>query len=363
MKRNIFEGESYKAQFAVIAYRKLMTRKWITHADVMAEYMGYKSANDLPYDISKCEHGGELRKMFPELCCELKKVAGNGCIEERGNKRNKGFLYVGKDNDPLAGMYNAVFKKDIGDYYRFCQDSSGFFPTSWLDYFFDKTLDLFEIRKKKRLGHEIIGSEMTRRYKNIEWLPFVYECIRDHKVLQVNYHEKYQVASSVIFHPHYLKEFNGRWHIFGIIETEDTDTGIKSISEGQNIPLDRIDKKPIVLNDVIYLAPDKIKYPDLFSDIVGVTHIEGMDFYNIVIRIHDRYMFGLMETKPIHYSQRTTKEFDEHLGYGEVTMGLRPNHEFFGRVLQMGHDLEIISPLKLRDEIKSRINLMSLRYK
>lgn len=362
MKKNIFEGDSYKAQFAVITYRRLMTRQWVTHADIMAEYMGYKSAKELPYDISKCEHGGELRKIFPDLCNELRRVAGDGCIKERGNRRNKSFMYDGKDNDPLSGMFNAVFRKDIGDYYRFCQDSSGFFPTSWLDYFFDRTLDLFEIRKKKKSGHEIIGSGMTRRHRNIEWLPFVYECIRDHRVLNVRYHGKYQIALSVVFHPHYLKEFNGRWYIFGIIVTEEPETGRKLIGEGQNIPLDRIDEKPVVMNDIEYLVPDKIRYPELFSDIVGVTHVEGMEFYNIVIRIHDRYMFGLIETKPIHHSQTTTKRYDENLGYGEVTVGLRPNNEFFGRILQMGHDLEIISPSEIRNEIKQRIHQMGLMY-
>ena len=324
--------------------------------------MGLDSAEKLPYGISKCKHIGELRKAFPAVCRALEENEGKGCIKEDGNKRNKRFCYVGKDDDPLAGMLNAVFRNDLNGYYRFCQDSAGFFPNSWIEHFFDRTFDLFEIKQKKEQGNELIGSGMTRLHKNIEWLPFIYECIRDHKVLKVVYHEKYQIAASVIFHPCYLKEFNGRWHIFGSIERHDSLSSKVIINEGQNIPLDRIDEKPTIINDIEYLPPDKIKYPEYFYDIVGVTHVENEKLHDIIVRIHDKYMFGLVETKPIHHSQRTLKSFDELLGYGEVTMTLRTNNEFFGRILQLGHDLEIVSPKEVREDIALRISKMNERY-
>lgn len=204
MQRNLFDGDRYQAQFATIAYRRLMSRRWVSYADIMAEFMGLDSAEQLPYGISKCEHIGELRKAFPEVCRALKEKVGKDCIKEEGNKKNKRFCYVGKDDDPLAGLMKAIFRKDLDDYYQFCQDSAGFFPSSWIEHFFDRTLDLFEIEKKRQRGHELIGSSMTRLHKNIEWLPFIYECIRDHRVLKVAYHEKYQFATIVIFHPHYL---------------------------------------------------------------------------------------------------------------------------------------------------------------
>lgn len=362
MQQNLFEGDSYKAQFAAITYRRLMSRRWVTYADIMAEFMGLDSAEQLPYGVSKCEHIGELRKAFPEVCRALEEKEGIGCIKEEGNKRNKRFCYVGKDDDPLAGLLKAVFRKDLNDYYQFCQDSAGFFPDSWIEHFFDRTLDLFEIKQSKKKGHELIGSEMTRLHKNIEWLPFIYECIRDHKVLKVAYHEKYQIAVTVIFHPHYLKEFNGRWHILGSIERIDSLSNQTIINEGQNIPLDRIDEKPTIIYDIEYLFPSKIKYPEYFNDIVGVTHVENEKLHDIVVRIHDKYMFGLVETKPIHHSQRTLKDFDETLGYAEVTMTLKTNNEFFGRILQLGHDLEIVSPKEVRDDITLRISKMNKRY-
>ena len=72
MQQNIFDGDSYKAQFAAITYRRLMSRRWVTHADVMAEFLRLDSAKDLPYEISRCDHIGELRKIFPIVCRALK---------------------------------------------------------------------------------------------------------------------------------------------------------------------------------------------------------------------------------------------------------------------------------------------------
>lgn len=55
MRKNLFDGESYHAMFAQVAYRWLMSRKWVTYADIMADYLGLKSAKDLPCNVSIME--------------------------------------------------------------------------------------------------------------------------------------------------------------------------------------------------------------------------------------------------------------------------------------------------------------------
>lgn len=181
--------------------------------------------------------------------------------------------------------------------------------------------------------------------------------------MQISYYEKFQVQSVVIFHPHFLKEFNDRWHIFGIAEKTNAETGKINVIEGYNIPLDRIDEEPKILKEGInFKESDKIKYPDYFNDILGTTKTKGMKLYTITLRIYGKYMFGLITTKPIHSSQETVMEYNDNLGFGEVTMTLRPNNEFFGRILQMGSDLEIINPPEVRDEIAQRITKMNMHY-
>lgn len=48
---------------------------------------------------------------------------------------------------------------------------------------------------------------------NIELLPYLYESIRDEEILRIKY--AHTDEDGVIFHPHLLKEYNGRWFLFG----------------------------------------------------------------------------------------------------------------------------------------------------
>lgn len=136
MDRNIFEGESYYALFAQIVYNRLMSRQWISYADAMADHLGLPSAKDLSCNVSNCDKYGDLKKAFRDIKKIINEKSGQECFEEIGNNRNKRFRYIGKDDDPLADLRNAKTVNDLKKYWQFCQDSAGFFPTSWLEYFF-----------------------------------------------------------------------------------------------------------------------------------------------------------------------------------------------------------------------------------
>ena len=60
-RKNLFDGESYKAEFAIITYRWLISRRWVTYADIMADRLGY-SIDEQPSNLSNCEGYGELKK-------------------------------------------------------------------------------------------------------------------------------------------------------------------------------------------------------------------------------------------------------------------------------------------------------------
>ena len=104
--KNLFDGESYKAEFAIIIYRWLMNRRWVTYADIMADRLGC-SIEELPANLSNCEGYGELKKTVGIIRKTICEKVGNECFEEDGNNRNKRFRYIGKNNDPLAEMRNA----------------------------------------------------------------------------------------------------------------------------------------------------------------------------------------------------------------------------------------------------------------
>ena len=178
-RKNLFDGDSYKAQFALITYRWLTSRRWVSYADIMADYIGV-TTKELPANLSNCDGYGELKKVVGTLkkaiADKLEKDVSE-CFEEEGNNRNKRFRYVGKDDDPLADMRNAKVINNLRQYWKFCQDSAGFFPKSWLEYFFHDCQDLLDIKAKRQKGEQVISSSLDRILTNIEYLPQLYEAI------------------------------------------------------------------------------------------------------------------------------------------------------------------------------------------
>ena len=357
-RKNLFDGDSYYAQFAHVTYKWLMSRKWVTNADIMADYMGLKSSSELPFPISKCDHVKELSKAL----MDIKELLGKSNFEEDGNNRSKRFRYIGKDEDPLADMRNAKVINDLKQYWQFCQDSAGFFPSSWLEYFFKDSRDLLNIKTKRKKGEQVLSASLDRMLTNIEMLPSLYEAIVRRQVLSISYKPYNEEECTMTFHPHYLKEFNGRWHLFGHAETQDPEFGY-------NIALDRIAAKPRELYKVIYKPAPQGFYEEFFKNIVGVSHMKNEDGqpYQVLpihIRAHNYYMYRLTETKKIHPSQDIVIPFGEHEDgtYGEFVVNVETNNEFIGRILQMGAGLEIMSPDEVREEFKQRVKDLAKLY-
>ena len=357
LKNNIFDGDSYKAIYARAAYKLLKSRKWITYADIVADVNGLASARDLEYNVSNYDYYGELKKVFPTVCKAIIDIVGDGCIEIQGNKKNKSFRYVGENDDPLSVMINAKFINDLRHYWQFCQDSAGFFPTSWLEHFFRGSQDLLQMKAKKRKGEQVINADQDRQQTNINLLPGLYENIINHNVLSIIYQPYDEEASNLVFHPHKLKEYNGRWFLFGHAESREPENGF-------NLALDRIVGKPSIIKEKKLIPPPTGFYDIFFKKIVGVSHIEGNTLQTIHIRAHNHYIYKLMETKKIHSTQESTKPFGKYEDgeYGEFVVRVELNNEFIGRILQMGAGLEIVGPDEVREVFKERISELFRLY-
>lgn len=334
-----------------------MSREWFTYADVMADYCGPNSNNDLAR-VSNCDGYGELKKTFMEIRKILKDRHGNDYIEASGNNRSRRYRYYGTEDDPLEDLKNAKVIKDLQQYWKFCQDSAGFFPQSWLDYYFRDCKDLIEIKDKKEKGEQVISASLDRIHKNIEYLPSLYEAIINKIVLEIDYKPYGEDQATLLFHPHYLKEYNGRWHLFGHVD------GLEP-EYGYDIALDRIQSRPRERDKAEYIMAPAMYYKNYFEDMVGVSHMANPIIDDIIVRVHSYYIYNLIDTKPLHHKQSIHKSFGNYPDgeYGEFIVHVEVNNEFIGKILQMGAGLEIMAPKEARDLFSERVRELADLYK
>ena len=353
--KNIFAGFGVRSEFVNLIYLELMKREFVSYADVLALYCGRPKGY---YDKMACnsEPGyGELKKAFPEVLKALEKTC-HGCIEDNGLNKGKAYRYIGKSDDPLSEERKAVVQKSVEDYVAFCKASAGIMPASWFSSFFENTQLLLDTNRESKDGEVRICSGLEQNLTNIDLLPVFYKAIANKQVLRFDYQRFGQEPFSLVFHPQFIKEYNGRWFVFGEANREPY--------QAYNVPLDRIVGEVSEVNDVEYIPAPKGFYQDFFNNIIGVTHEKGAMVEEVIIRTKTEYQHGLLLTKPLHHSQKETLPFGEHDNqwYGEVHLTIEPNRELRGRILLYGENLEVISPLSLREQIKEILRRQMQQY-
>jgi predicted DNA-binding transcriptional regulator YafY len=78
----------------------------------------------------------------------------------------------------------------------------------------------------------------------------------------------------------------------------------------------------------------------------------------IVIRANAPYM-NYVRTLPLHHSQKEIKTTDQ---YADFEFYLKPTFDFRQELLAQGHDVEVLLPAQLREEMKEMLEKMLGRY-
>ena len=354
--KNIFAGTGTKTTFVNIIYGELMKREFVTLADILCIY--HKREKGYYEKMSCCSETGygELKKAFPEVVKELRKVYPES-VEDNGKiGKGRAYRYVGKDDDPLAEERKAVEQKRLEDYVAFCKASAGILPSSWFSAYFENTQLLLDTHREDEGGMSHIRSSLEQNLTNIDLLPVFYKAITDKQVLRFSYQRFGQEPFTLTFHPQFLKEYNGRWFVFGEADREPY--------QAYNVPLDRIVDEINEVDDVEYIPAPQGFYQEFFDNIIGVTHEKGAKVEEVIIRSKTEYQHGLLLTKPLHHSQKEKLPFGEYEDgcYGEVTLTIEPNRELRGKILAYGQYLEVMSPHSLREQIEDILKLQIHQY-
>lgn len=313
-----------------------------------------KSTDGENKQFEKCKQDS-IRQNITQAKKKLKE-----CLKEHGlefdqildqeDKREHKFRYpsaVFERNIDLVvkyrGEYKSLRKKQIEDMMVY---SKGLLPKDVMTEIFLK-----EIRKQH---HTIIEFDSNNDLKNIHLLSELFLAIRNKKVVSFDYEPFTSNPFNVVLHPHYLKEYNNRWFVFGLSVTE----------HGKDLatpyPLDRIISNVSIHDDEEYVESE-IDYDSYFDEFIGVSKTKSK-LHKIVFRTNDKYIHGLIKTKKIHHTQSLVKEWSDEEQCGRFKISVRTNNELKARFLSFGNGLTIEYPEWYAHKIAEEIDKMLKSY-
>ena len=196
---------------------------------------------------------------------------------------------------------------------------------------------------------EIISFESNLDYTGAKHIPTLYNAIQNKKALKLTYQDfKSPIAYEIEIHPQYLKQFNSRWFIMSFIDKWEDKPQINA--------LDRI--LEIEESKTKYRTVKDFNWDDYFSEMVGVSRSE-VNPVEVKILITDEVEASYINTKPLHQSQRKLKKVEG--GY-ETSIFVIPNIELEKLILSFGENVKILSPVSLKEKIKSRAEKLNQHY-
>ena len=173
-----------------------------------------------------------------------------------------------------------------------------------------------------------------------KWYKPIFEAIVAKKVIEISYHPFGKDVKTVVVSPYHLKQYNNRW--FLIAKRKDFD-------KMSNYAIDRI-KEIKETTKVFEPLDDDFDFEEFFSDVVGVSVLEGAPVENVILHVTDK-AWNYITTKPLHESQSVlnSKQTD---GKWEVRLKVQDNYELRSLLRSFGDSVEVIAPATLRQEMK-----------
>lgn len=200
----------------------------------------------------------------------------------------------------------------------------------------------FGIHRDER---DILGFEQNRDLKGLRYLADLINYTIKKQPIKISYHPFGQEICSWTLHPYYLKQYNNRWYLLG----ENHEFGELSI-----VALDRVeDVEPANIN---YIPNRDIDFSSYFHDIIGVSLKKGRESEHIVLKFAP-HRLPYVISKPLHTSQ-----YVENEETGIVSIDVIPNKELISEIIWFRDDVEILSPLSLREEVMNIIERMYKKY-
>lgn len=289
----------------------------------------------------------QLKEEFVEEGCKLEEL-------DSADGKSKIYQYLGED-DPLAHRLLSLSK----EYYDFIKASIPMLPRDFYTYMLGDTDIPETLETQTGYSEPVIyyGNGFIQRHSDL--IAELYDFIGKKKPITFMYKNFSGKVFRVFISPHVLKEYNGRWFLFGA--TKNRKNGEALVSQ---FALDRItsnvekDKS----NNAAYTSPQKGYYNKFFSERVGVSQTFLIEPCDIILRTHDASTHGRLASKKLHHSQEPLSDYDNDKGYGEIKLHVGATIELIALILSQGEGVSVVEPLELKEIISKKVQEMASHY-
>lgn len=194
---------------------------------------------------------------------------------------------------------------------------------------------------QKTHQQSVIDFEKNENLKGLMYLDQLYQAIINKQCLKITYKSfKAREESSFNFHPYLLKEFRNRWFLIGCK---------KPNQPVMNIALDRI--IAVEKGTIEFKPKSDFDAATYYKDAIGVSVSPNMEAEKIILFITHKHAPYVL-TKPFHSSQ---KEIDRDAFGVTISLDVQHNFELEKEILGLGDGCKVLSPPRLRRNIKDRL--------
>lgn len=180
-----------------------------------------------------------------------------------------------------------------------------------------------------------------------QYLSILLEAIQNAKMVEFDY-TSYSTKKTKLrtVSPLLLKEYRNRWYL---ICHDEEKTKVVTYA------LERMDNVELTKRSVT--APKDFSAQNFFEHTIGITTHEG-DPEEVVFKA-DNLAAKYIDSQPFHHTQTLAKE-----GKNKTTFGLNVivTEELIRGIMSYGGEIEVISPISLRDKVADRVVDMIKNY-
>lgn len=181
-----------------------------------------------------------------------------------------------------------------------------------------------------------------------QYLSILLEAIQNHKMVSFDYTSYLtQKTKERTVSPLLLKEYRNRWYL--ICQDEEKRKVV-------TYALERMDN--VVVTKQKGNIPEAFSSEHFFENTIGITTHEGIEPEDVLFKANN-LAAKYIDSQPFHHTQQRLKE-----GKNKTTFSLKVivTEELIREIMSYGGEIEVTSPISLRDKIADRVIDMIKNY-